>query len=258
MEGKQVADVAQYSSLSDRRRCLASILGFDETTGSGSTDSIALDLLLHLFQFCTQAGLEPSQTSAVLKIVKATHERSVLERLTPERSFAYFKSLLLGYSVQRPPFSAGILSLEHVKLLTEHIIRTYFKHYKLYQYAFTQRCTLTVACTSLLDDGLEEAPLLQPLAEALSQVEWDRKLESARKEAEDRENQQRAEKQAADERARQEEIEAAYRAAIPDEVTEKVRLALEQQLPELKLQLEKKMQEREQALLAKLAALQVH
>lgn len=67
-----------------------------------------------------------------------------------------------------------------------------------------------------------------------------------------------AEKLAADERTRQEEIEAAYRAALPDEVTEKVRLALEQQLPELRGQLEKKMQEREQALLAKLAALQVH
>lgn len=67
-----------------------------------------------------------------------------------------------------------------------------------------------------------------------------------------------AEKQAADERARQQEIDAAYRAAIPDEVTAKVNLALEQQLPELRVHLEKKMQEREQVLLAKLAALQVH
>jgi ribonuclease I len=66
-----------------------------------------------------------------------------------------------------------------------------------------------------------------------------------------------AAKQAAEERAKQEEIEAAYRAAIPDEVNQKVRIALEQQLPDLRSQLEKKMQEREQALLTRLAALQV-
>lgn len=62
---------------------------------------------------------------------------------------------------------------------------------RLYQYAFTRQCTLTIACTSLLDDGLEEAPLLQPLADAMSQDEWDLKLEKARKEAEEREYQQR-------------------------------------------------------------------
>jgi hypothetical protein len=66
-----------------------------------------------------------------------------------------------------------------------------------------------------------------------------------------------AERQAAEERAKQEEIEAAYRAAIPDEISQKVRAALEQQLPELRSQLEKNMQEREQALLTRLAALQV-
>lgn len=62
---------------------------------------------------------------------------------------------------------------------------------RLYQYAFTQRCTLSLSCTTLLDDGLEVAPNLQPLAEALSQFEWDCELEKAKKEAEETETRQR-------------------------------------------------------------------
>lgn len=131
MDVKEVLQLSQVSSLSDtRRKCLAIILGFDQEGGIGLREGIVLDLFLHLFQFATTARLEPAQTSALLKIVKATHERSVLERLTPERSFAQFKTLLLEQSVQRPPFSSGVFSLEHVKLLTEHVIKTYYKHYR--------------------------------------------------------------------------------------------------------------------------------
>jgi hypothetical protein len=65
---------------------------------------------------------------------------------------------------------------------------------RLYQYAFTQQCTLSLTCTGLLDDGLEVAPLLPPLSKAQSQAEWDRAQEQARKEAEIRENQEQVRK----------------------------------------------------------------
>jgi hypothetical protein len=53
---------------------------------------------------------------------------------------------------------------------------------------------MSLTCTSLLDDGLEVAPLLPPLSEAQSQAEWDRAQEQARKEAELRENQEQVRK----------------------------------------------------------------
>ena len=54
-------------------------------------------------------------------------------------SFTYFKSLLVGHSVDRPPWSVQVFSLEDVKLITEYVTNTYYRHYKLYNYAFNKR-----------------------------------------------------------------------------------------------------------------------
>ena len=43
--------------------------------------------------------------------------------------------------------------MEQVKLISDYVLRTYFKHYKLYKYAFTKRVTLSM---KLVYDGKEE------------------------------------------------------------------------------------------------------
>jgi hypothetical protein len=57
----------------------------------------------------------------------------VSERLTLERSFEFFKELLLRHSVQRPPFSVGLFSFQEMKAITEWMMDSYYRHYKLYQ-----------------------------------------------------------------------------------------------------------------------------
>lgn len=60
--------------------------------------------------------------------------------LKVDRSFENFKELLLTHSVQRPPFSIGLFTFTEMKAIMAWALDTYYRHYKLYMYAFTDRC----------------------------------------------------------------------------------------------------------------------
>lgn len=77
--------------------------------------------------------------SGLFSIMKEVHKRSVEGRLPIERSFALFKSLMLSHSVQRPPYSIGLFTFPEYRAILEWGLDTYYRHYKLYQYAFTDR-----------------------------------------------------------------------------------------------------------------------
>ena len=40
---------------------------------------------------------------------------------------------------QRPPFSIDLFGADDVRKIVEYVINTYFRHYKLYKFAFTPR-----------------------------------------------------------------------------------------------------------------------
>ena len=109
--------------------------------------------------------LADKQLSALFSLVKNVHSEAVAKRLTIDRSFDCFKQILLRHSVQRcaylealrsahtllctsstvlrrPPYSLGIFTLVQGQAITQWLLRTYYMHYKLYQYAFTNRCPL--------------------------------------------------------------------------------------------------------------------
>jgi len=39
--------------------------------------------------------------------------------------------------MQRPPFSIDLFGANEVRKIVEYVINTYFRHFKLYKYAFT-------------------------------------------------------------------------------------------------------------------------
>lgn len=65
-----------------------------------------------------------------------------------DRSFQLFKELMLQHSVQRPPYSIGLFSLQEFKKVLEWALDTYYRYYKLYQYVFTDRCVCVYAMGS--------------------------------------------------------------------------------------------------------------
>ena len=60
------------------------------------------------------------------------------QRLSEEKAYNIFKELLLRHSVQRPPHSLAIFTLDDVKIINDHVQDTFFRFYNMYLYALTK------------------------------------------------------------------------------------------------------------------------
>jgi hypothetical protein len=89
--------------------------------------------------------------------------------LTSKQAFAHFKKVLLEHSIQRPPYSVGVFSLKDVQLVVDYVTDSYFRHFKLYRYAFTKKQVLAFSTMpSFVETALVPAPLCEgvPIIEA--------------------------------------------------------------------------------------------
>ncbi len=68
---------------------------------------------------------------------------------------------LLAHSLHRPPFSAGVFPQQQAPQLLAWALSSYYRHYKLYQYAFTPRVTLELSSHAA---GAEVEAPAQPAA----------------------------------------------------------------------------------------------
>lgn len=214
---------------------------------------ILMDLFINTLQFSKEKHFSAEKASTFFSIVKVNHYKAIGERLTIERSFKFFKSLLLQHSVQRPPYSVGIFSLEDVKSTTEYMINSYYRHYKLYQYTFTKKFTLDLAPKPPL---VKVSPVLPGLNDALHTEKW--KLHQAELQRQEEEKKAEEERLAAEklEADRQEALKREYVEAIPEVIHEKVHSVLEQKMAEMKANVEETFAKQEENLLAKIAELE--
>ncbi|XP_014787651.1 cilia- and flagella-associated protein 119 [Octopus bimaculoides] len=106
-------------------------------------EGILLNLYTYAVQFAREEDFTNEQLSAYFSIVKRVHEVCVESPFgNLEETFTYFKDLLVSHSVCRPPFSIELFSSEEIKKISDHVIKTYFRHFKLYKFAFTQQVRL--------------------------------------------------------------------------------------------------------------------
>ena len=141
-----------------------------------------------------------------------------------------------------------------MKDLTEYMLSTYFRHYKLYQYAFTKLVRMDVKLASPV---LETAPTpFELLGVAFPDSEWAEKQAEIKAKIEEERRKAEEEAAAKEEAEREARIKAEYDAAIPEEVSTRVSEALAQSMKEMKEQLEARFKEQEEALLAKIAELE--
>ena len=222
----------------------------DENTRS----AILIDLYFNTLAYATKSGFNTEKSSTWLAIVKAVHEKATGELQTIGNSFEFFKLLMLQSSVHRPPYSLGIFTYAEMKDLTEYMLSTYFRHYKLYQYAFTKLVRMDVKLASPV---LETAPTpFELLGVAFPDSEWAEKQAEIKAKIEEERRKAEVEAAAKEEAEREARIKAEYDAAIPEEVSTRVSEALAQSMKEMKEQLEARFKEQEEALLAKIAELE--
>ncbi|XP_011409536.1 PREDICTED: coiled-coil domain-containing protein 189-like [Amphimedon queenslandica] len=119
---------------------------------------ITTDLFYNLILFCRKNKFSPEQLTALFTILKTLH---LLCISTPynniEECHQLMKDFIIKHSVFRPPYSICLFSLHQVKLTTEYLLETYFKHYKMYKYAFTKRVLLDLSISYDRDGEQKEA-----------------------------------------------------------------------------------------------------
>lgn len=107
---------------------------------------IEADLFSYAFLFGLKEKYSPAQLSTLITIMKNVHVLCVSPMFdNHSEALSYFQKLVIQHSVNRPPFSVQIFNPNEVKNLNEYVLSTYFKHYKLYKYAFTRRVHLNIS-----------------------------------------------------------------------------------------------------------------
>ncbi|CAG2242615.1 unnamed protein product [Mytilus edulis] len=119
------------------RQVLADIFHLDDFRTNIKT-GIVMDLYFYTIMFARENNFNREKTSAVFSIVKKTHEVCIE---TPfgnvDQTFNYFKEMVLCHAVNRPPHSIELFNADEVRKITEYTVNTYFRHFKMYKYAFT-------------------------------------------------------------------------------------------------------------------------
>ena len=54
-------------------------------------------------------------------------------------SLTFFKGMMLEHSVENPPERVGVFTLQEVRLVTDYIGKSFYRHYKAHQYCFSRR-----------------------------------------------------------------------------------------------------------------------
>lgn len=101
---------------------------------------VLTDMHYHNYSFCVSRSFPPEKISTLLSIMKIVLEDAVRLRLDPEDAFGLFQEWLLKHAVERPPRSVGIFSFDDVTSIVEYAANSFFRHYRLYMYAFTTKC----------------------------------------------------------------------------------------------------------------------
>ncbi|XP_010615723.1 coiled-coil domain-containing protein 189 isoform X2 [Fukomys damarensis] len=149
------------ASVEEMREVLAELMEIDWPEQS-LRDAITLDLFSHALIFCHQQGFSLEQTSVACALLQDLHKACVATPLgNVEECYRYFTTALFSHGVRvstlqwtshpsldkRPPFSIDLFKEEQLLALADYIVNTYFRHFKLYKYAFTPQVRLDLSLT---------------------------------------------------------------------------------------------------------------
>ncbi|XP_074641739.1 cilia- and flagella-associated protein 119-like [Tubulanus polymorphus] len=212
-----------------------------EDAGSNLKSDILLDLYFYTLKFSRDNDFSKEQTSAFFSMIKRTHE---ICTETPfanvDQCFSHFREMLLCHSVKRPPYSIDLYSAEEVKKITEYVINTYFRHYKMYKYVFTPlvRLDLSIQYTGM--------PVTPPSSEVGDQ--------DAEQNVEEQPEETTVEVEESSEKP--DETEESDEPNAAKELRAMIKSHLEDEIKKLRLSVDDKMKQSEEVLTKKLATVE--
>lgn len=136
---------------------LKDVLKIDVAMETSSQSQITTDLYAYGVIFARRSNYSPIQLSTLISILKRVHEACIC---TPfdnlDATMKMFQELIVKHSVQRPPHSTGVFNIAQVKAITDYLLTTYIKHFKLYKFAFTKKVRLNLLFGAQLSESSEE------------------------------------------------------------------------------------------------------
>ena len=77
-----------------------------------------------------------------------------------ERRFELFKETLLAFAIDNPPSSLKVFSAEELKKIVDYALKTYFRHFELFTYAFSlKQSVMDKKMTLHVDEPIPVPPL---------------------------------------------------------------------------------------------------
>jgi len=136
---------AKWSNVHEVKEYLAGCFNL-ETYKDNKQETVLIDLYYYTLQFCRKSRFSSEQTSALFSIIKSIHEAAVETPFNNlPQCYKYMKDLILCHSVKRPPFGIELFSPDDAKVVSEYIVNSYFRHFKLYKFVFTPKLQLDVS-----------------------------------------------------------------------------------------------------------------
>jgi hypothetical protein len=160
-------------------------------------EKVLLDMYIHLIRFAQGMGFNPEKVSTLVGIVAQSHQANVATRATNLQAYKDFEARLVAHSVHRPPFSAQVFSLVDGKAITDYMLNSYFRHYKLYQYAFTPKQTAEVKTVVFATPHNVPPHHIVSMVKAIPMAQWEASQEELRVAEEERQAKIAAEEAAA-------------------------------------------------------------
>lgn len=211
---------------------LADVFHLDDHKTNMKT-GIIMDLYYYTLQFARENNFTKEQTSAFFSIVKKTHEVCIE---TPfgnvDQTFNYFKELVLCHAVNRPPHSIELFTPDQVRLVTEYTVNSYFRHFKMYKYAFTPLVRLDLSISYV---GVPETP---PPSEPDEQA--DQTLEEDKEPEKEGEGEEQPKTPEPEESAARKELRGMIQNFLSEEI-KKMKLSVDDQLKTTEELLNKKL-----------------
>lgn len=142
----QAEALLQYSTAQQlSQETIKLVQGESGLFGGTKLEWIVADMYRYLILFARKKVFAAPQLSVLFSIQKSVHDAC---KSTPydnlDETFALFKQLLITHSVNHPPFSVHMFDVDQVKDISDYFLSTYFKHFRMYKYAFTNKQRLNI------------------------------------------------------------------------------------------------------------------
>jgi len=112
----------------------------------GFQSEILAEFHYHNFMFCQRNRFRAETASTFLSIMQVLHSRAIVkDKMPEEQARELFEALMQRHSRQLPPYSVGAFSPPEALAARDFVGRGFFRHYKMYAFAYNHRQEVEVA-----------------------------------------------------------------------------------------------------------------